>query len=87
MTGQCANDVCIDLSKKQIGEVVQGSAKLPFPLEVVQGSAKFKFPVLENVVIGVVYHLCLNLPAAFSQTGNGNLAKPCMFFHRHGNHK
>ena len=30
-----------------------------------------------NFVPVVAYHLCLNLPAAFSQPGNGNLAHPC----------
>ena len=32
---------------------------------------------LVNFVPAVAYHFCLNLPANFSQPGNGNLAHPC----------
>ena len=42
----------------------------------VQGSAKRPFPGLVNFVPAVAYHFCLNLPAAFSQPGNGLLADP-----------
>ena len=30
-------------------------------------------------VPAVAYHICLNLPAAFSQPGNGLIVKPCIF--------
>ena len=35
---------------------------------------------LVNFVPAVAYHSCLNLPAGFSQPGNGNLAHPCKLF-------
>ena len=36
------------------------------------------FPGLVNFVPALAYHLCLNLPAAFSQPGNGLIVKPCI---------
>ena len=43
----------------------------------VQGTSKRPFPGLVNFVPAVAYHFCLNLPAAFSQPGNGLLEVPC----------
>ena len=42
----------------------------------IQGLAKLPFQGSQNFVPAVAYQFCLNLPAAFSQPGNGNLAKP-----------
>ena len=44
---------------------------------LVQAWAKVSFPGLVNFVPAVVYKFCLNLPAAFWQAGNVNLAHPC----------
>ena len=41
------------------------------------------FPGLVNFVPAVAYHFCLNLPAAFSQPGNGLIAQPCKFVNQH----
>ena len=46
-------------------------------LKMVQGSPKESFPGLENFVTAVAYHLCLNLPATFSQPGNDSFGDPC----------
>ena len=35
------------------------------------------FPGMVNFVPAVAYLFCLNLPAAFSQPGNGIIVKPC----------
>ena len=43
---------------------------------LVQGWAKVSFPGLVNFVPAVVCQFCLNLPAAFWQAGNVNLAQP-----------
>ena len=48
------------------------------PFLSLQGWAKVSFPGLLNFVPAVAYHFCLNLPAAFSQPGNGNLLHPCI---------
>ena len=36
------------------------------------------FPGLVNFFPAVAYHFCLNLPAAFSQHGNGLILRPCI---------
>ena len=41
------------------------------------GLGKSHVPTLVNFVPAVSYCFCLNLPAAFSQLGNGNLPHPC----------
>ena len=46
----------------------------------VQGISKRPFPGLVNFVPAVAYHFYLNLPAAFSQPGNGLIEIPCMLF-------
>ena len=43
----------------------------------VQGSPKECFPGLVNFVTAVAYHLCLNLPRAFSQPGKHSFGDPC----------
>ena len=43
----------------------------------VQWWAEALFPGLVNFVPAVAYQFCLNMPATFSQPGNGNLAQPC----------
>ena len=43
----------------------------------IQGISKRLFPGLVNFVPAVAHHLCLNLPEAFSQPGNGLLEAPC----------
>ena len=43
----------------------------------VQWWAEALFPGLVNFVPAVAYQFCLNMPATFSQPGNGNLAHPC----------
>ena len=45
---------------------------------VVQGSANPQTPGLVNFVTAVAYHLCLNLPRAFSQPGARGLADLCI---------
>ena len=45
----------------------------------VQGSAKRLRPGLVNFVAAVAYHLCLSLPAAFTQPSQSLLAKPCAY--------
>ena len=35
-------------------------------------------PDFMNFVPALAYHFCLNLPATFLPTGNGNLAEPCI---------
>ena len=47
------------------------------PFHAIQGWAKVLFQGLVNFVPAVAYQFCLNLPAAFTQPGNGNLAHPC----------
>ena len=42
-----------------------------------QGWTIRPFPGLVSLVPAVAYHFCLNLPAVFSQTGNGLVVKPC----------
>ena len=46
----------------------------------VQGISKRLFLGLVNFVPAVAFHLCLNLPEAFSQPGNGLLEVPCKAF-------
>ena len=46
----------------------------------VQGIFIWPFPGLVNFVPAVAYHFCLNLPAAFSQPGNGHTEIPCTVF-------
>ena len=43
----------------------------------VQWWAEALFPGLVNFVPAVAYQFCLNMPATFSQPGNGNSAHPC----------
>ena len=43
----------------------------------VQGSAKRLRPGLVNFVTAVAYHLCLALPAGFTQPGRSLFADPC----------
>ena len=43
----------------------------------IQDLAKLPFPGLQNFVTALAYHFCLNLPAAFSQPGNGLIEIPC----------
>ena len=43
----------------------------------VQGSAKRRSPGLVNFVTALDHHICLALPAAFTQPGAHLLAKPC----------
>ena len=43
----------------------------------IQGSAKRLRPGLVNFVTAVAYHLCLVLPAGFTQPGQSLLADPC----------
>ena len=50
-----------------------------FLVSYVEGLTIRPFPGLENFVPAVAYHFCLNLPAAFSQPGNGLIAIPCTF--------
>ena len=47
------------------------------PLTQVQGISIKPFPNLVNFVPAVAYHFCLNLPAAFSQPGNGLVVQHC----------
>ena len=42
-----------------------------------QGAPKECFPGLVNFVSAVAYHLCLNLPRAFSQPGKHSFGDPC----------
>ena len=57
---------------------VQGSTfHLPQFDRYIQGTSKRPFPNLVNFVPAVAYHLCLNLPEAFSQPENGLLEVPC----------
>ena len=42
----------------------------------VQGFTLWLFAGLVNFIIAVAYHFCLNLPAAFSQPGNGLRVEP-----------
>ena len=52
-----------------------------FPIKIqvcyVQGISIRPFQDLVNFVPAVAYLFCLNLPAAFSQPGNGLLENPC----------
>ena len=43
----------------------------------IQGRAKKWSPDLVSFVAAVAYHLCLDLPAAFTQHGDHFLADPC----------
>ena len=43
------------------------------------------FPGLVNFVPAVAYRFCPNLPAAFSQPGNGPKVKPCTLVYSGGN--
>ena len=43
----------------------------------VQGSAKRWAPGLVNFVNALAYHICLALPAAFTEIGAFILAEPC----------
>ena len=45
---------------------------------LVQGQGSLLFPGLVNFGRALDYDMCLNLPATFSQSGNGNVAEPCM---------
>ena len=45
----------------------------------VQGFTIKLFPGLVNVFPAVAYPICLNVPAVFSQPGNGLTVKPCSF--------
>ena len=47
-----------------------------FPV-LIQGSAKRLRPGLVNFVTAVAYHLCLALPAGFTQPGRSLFADPC----------
>ena len=49
-------------------------------LQQVQGSVNRRSPGLVNYVPALAYHLCLDLPAAFTQPGDHLLAEPCIFF-------
>ena len=44
---------------------------------LVRGISKRPFPGLVNFVSAVAYLFCLNMPAAFSQPGNGLIEIPC----------
>ena len=43
-----------------------------------QGTAKRRAPRLVNFVPDLTYHICLSLPAGFTQHGARLLAKPCL---------
>ena len=43
----------------------------------VQGSTNRRAPGFVNFVLALAYHLCLNLPAAFTQPGARLLVEPC----------
>ena len=49
----------------------------PFFLDI-QGISIRPFPGLVNFVLAVAYLFCLNMPAAFSQPGNGLIEIPCI---------
>ena len=46
-------------------------------MTIVQGFTIRPFPCLVNFLSAVAYHICLHLPAAFSQPGNGLIVKFC----------
>ena len=46
-------------------------------LNHIQGSAKRRSPGFVNFVTAVAYHLCLAMPAAFTQPGDHILAELC----------
>ena len=58
--------------------IIPWDKNVKFVLNFVQGSTIRLFPGLVNFVPADTYHLCLKLPAAFLQPGNGLIVKPCM---------
>ena len=61
-----------------IVRALRGREPLPScPSVRLQGSAKKRSPGLVNFVPALAYHLCLALPAAFTQPGDHFLAEPC----------
>ena len=65
-----------DVVRKRSHEmcVIPGTA-----VSALHGSPKESFPGLVNFVTAVAYHLCLNLPRAFSQPGKHSFGDPCTY--------
>ena len=82
---KCCNLICHACGATSAKSILESVTRVPFQylgiyivsLCDIQGRTIKPLQGLVNFVPDVAYHFCLNVPAAFSQPGNGLIREPC----------